>query len=96
MTNWRGWVVVRGSCVLGSGLCIVLRASWVVGRASCVIAHASLTRLLLVEFKDTVFLYTTLRIYEKIFSDKNQLSKFISEICSPRSSPIFPCVPRTL
>ena len=65
MTNWRGWVVVRGSCVLGSGLCIVLRASWVVGRASCVIAHASLTRLLLVEFEDTVFLYTTLRIYEK-------------------------------
>ena len=58
MTNWRGWV--------GSALWVVGRGSWVVRRASCVIVHASLTRLLLVEFKDTVFLYTTLRIHEKV------------------------------
>ena len=36
------------------------RGSWVVRRASCVMAHASLRRLLLVEFKGK-----TLRIHEK-------------------------------
>ena len=51
LTNWRGWV--------GSGSCVVRRAS-------CVIAHASSRRLLLVEFKDPIFLYTTLRIHEKV------------------------------
>ena len=88
MTNWRGWVVGRGSCVLGSALCIVLRASCVVRRASyvvrrtsCAITHASLTRLSLVEFKDTVFLYTTLRIHGKVspikISKANLSAKYV-------------------
>ena len=63
------------------GKCVVGRGSWVVRRASCVIAHASLTRLLLVEFKDTVFLYTTLRIHEKVspikISKANLSAKYV-------------------
>ena len=73
MTNWRGWV--------GSALWVVGRGSCVVRRASCVIVHASLTRLLLVEFKDTVFLYTTLRIHEKVspikISKANLSAKYV-------------------
>ena len=73
LTNWRGWV--------GSALWVVGRGSCVVRRASCVIAHASLTRLLLVGFKDTVFLYTTLRIHEKVspikISKANLWAKYV-------------------
>ena len=66
------WVVPRGSWVVGRGSGVVRRAlvrrtSYVMGCASCVIAPASSRRLLLVEFKGTVFLYTTLRIHEKFF-----------------------------
>ena len=75
-------VVRRGSCVVGRASWVVGRASWVVCRAlvprascvvrrgSCVIAPASSRRLLLVEFKGAVFLYTTLRIHEKVFPIK--------------------------
>jgi len=60
------WVVRRGSWVVRRASCFVRRASWVVRRASCVKAHASSRRLLLVEFKGPVFLYTTLCIHEKV------------------------------
>ena len=65
------WVEGRGSWV-------VRRASCVVRRASRVIAYASSNRLLLVEFKGPVILYTTLRIHEKVspikFSKANMSS----------------------
>ena len=63
------WVVGRASLVVGRGLWVVRRGSCVVRRASCVltvIAYASSNRLLLVDFKGPVFLYTTLRIHEKV------------------------------
>ena len=45
---------------------VVGRGSWVVRDSSCQYARASSRRLLLVEFKGTVFLYTTLCIHEKV------------------------------
>ena len=74
----------RGSCVVGRGSCVVRRRSCVVGRASCVvclIAHASSRRLLLVVFIGPVFVYTTLRIHEKVsqikFSKANLSAKYV-------------------
>ena len=90
LTNWRWWV--------GSGSCVVRRAS-------CVIAHASSRRLLLVEFKETVFLYTTLHIDEKVspikFSKANLSAKYFlpgpllfSRMLLVRS--LFPSRPRRI
>ena len=84
-----GWVMGRASWVVRRGSCVV-------SRESCLIGHASSRRLLLVEFKGTVFLYTTLRICEKVSPIKFSNSKLIREMCPPRSSPIFPHAPRTL
>ena len=57
------------------------RGSCLVGCASCVIAHASSKRLLLVKFKGPVFLYTTLRIHEKVspikFGKANLSAKYV-------------------
>ena len=87
-------VVGRGSWVVGRGSCVVGRASCVVRRASCVltvIAYASSNRLLLVDFKGPVFLYTTLRIHEKVspikFSKANMSSPVLSHFptCSLRT-----------
>ena len=67
------WVVGRASLVVGRGLWVVRRGSCVVRRASCVltvIAYASSNRLFLVEFKGPVFLFTTLRIHEKVYPIK--------------------------
>ena len=69
------WVVRRWSCIVSRGSCVVgcvscVSTSRVVRRGSCVIAPASSRRLLLVEFKGAVFLYTTLRIHEKVFPIK--------------------------
>ena len=78
------WVVGRASWV-------VRRASCVVRRASRVIAYASSNRLLLVEFKGPVILYTTLRIHEKVspikFSKANMSSPVLSHFpaCSSRT-----------
>ena len=88
------WVVGRGSCVVGRASWVVRRASCVVRRASCVltvIAYASSNRLLLVDFKGPVFLYTTLRIHEKVspikFSKANMSSPVLSHFpaCSLRT-----------
>ena len=66
---------------MGLGSYVVRRASCVVRRTSCAITHASLTRLSLVEFKDTVFLYTTLRIHGKFspikISKANLSAKYV-------------------
>ena len=76
MTNWRGWV--------GSGSCVVRRASWVVRCASCVVRDSSYLfeeTLAHVEFKGTVSLYTTLRIHEKVspikISKANLSAKYV-------------------
>ena len=65
---------------MGRASWAVRHASWVVS-ASCVIAHASSRRLLLVEFEGSVFLYTTLRIHEKVspikFSKANLSAKYV-------------------
>ena len=88
------WVVGRASLVVGRGLWVVRRGSCVVRRASCVltvIAYASSNRLFLVEFKGPVFLYTTLRIHEKVspikFSKANMSSPVLSHFpeCSSRT-----------
>ena len=85
------WVVDRGSWVVGRGSWVVGRGSCVVRRASRVIAYASSNRLLLVEFKDPVILYTTLRIHEKVspikFSKANMSSPVLSHFpaCSSRT-----------
>ena len=64
LTNWRGWV--------GRAPCFVGRGSWVVrDNRSCFVDSGFSRRLLLVEFKGTVFLYTSLHIYEKVSSVKS-------------------------
>ena len=58
-------------------------ASWVVRHGSWFVrdSHASSRRLLLVEFKGRVFLYTTLRIHENVppikFSKANLSAKYV-------------------
>ena len=68
----------RASGVARRASGVARRASGVARRASRVIAHASLKRLLLVEIKGPVFLYTTLRVHEKVspikFSKANMSS----------------------
>ena len=97
MQNFGGQI----RCIMGNVQVIdwvVGRASWVVRRASCVvrrasrvIAYASSNRLLLVEFKGPVILYTTLRIHEKVspikFSKANMSSPVLSHFpaCSSRT-----------
>ena len=87
MGGWLG----SGSCVVGRGLCVVSRASWVVGLGLCVVGRASWVvrdslcliekTILLLEFKGRVFLYTTLRIHEKVspikFSKANLSAKYV-------------------
>ena len=58
-----------------------------VGSASCVIGYASSRRLLLVEFKGTVFLYTTLRIYEKVSPIKFRKTNLSAEFVRPGPLP---------
>ena len=62
---------------------------WVVDRASCVIGYASSRRLLLVEFKGTVFLYTTLRIYEKVSPIKFSKANLSAEYVLPGPLPFY-------
>ena len=64
LTNWRGWV--------GRASCFVCRGSWVVrDNRSCFVDSGFSRRLLFVELKGTVFLYTSLHIYEKVSSVKS-------------------------
>ena len=72
LTNWLGWVG---------------RASWVVGRASCVIGHASSRRLLLVELKGTIFLYTTLCIHQNVCPIKFRKANLSAKYALPGPLP---------
>ena len=69
-----GWVVGRGSWV-------VCRVSLVCDNKSCFVDGGSSRRLLLVEFKGTVFLFTTLHIHVKVspinFSKAKLSAKYV-------------------
>ena len=66
------WLIGVGRWVVAHGSCALLRGSWVVrDNRSCFVDSGFSRRLLLVEFKGTVFLYTSLHIYEKVCSVKS-------------------------
>ena len=80
--SFRDWLILAwvGEWVMGRALWVVGCASLVVRRA-CMIAHSHSRRLLLVEFKDPIFLYMTLCIHEKVspikFHKANLSAKYI-------------------
>ena len=83
----RDWLIDVGGWVVRRGSWVVRRASCVVRRKSCAITHASLTRLSLVEFKDTIFLYTTLCIHEKFSPIKISKANLSAKYVLPRPLP---------
>ena len=70
---------------------LIGEGGWVVGRGLCVIAHASSRRLLFIEFKGTVFLYTTLRIHGKVSLIKFSKADLSAKYFLP-SPLLFSCI----
>ena len=75
-----------GGLLRGRAPCFVRGGSWVVrDNRSCFVDSGFSRRLLLVEFKGAVFLYTSLHIYEKVSSVKSSIANLSAKYVLPGS-----------